>query len=200
MGHWAIAQPTTWRARRCNRPFAASHSRGTKPPFWRANVALGEDKQKTYRNLNVTFLFLSCLSATFALQRGGFCTTWMATWKEPQNSCPARLHPPGTKFSTGIASRVIKSHKPPHHVKAQHLGREHTAVEWYIVSTNAYNHFPRKLPLIKLTNLAWLYCQSFYLTFIPSPFVCILLYKHRNCFNLFRKRNQDCWKRRKEIG
>ena len=117
-----------------------------------------------------------------------------------KKSCPARLYPPGTKFSTGIASRVIKSHKPPHHVKAQHLGREHTAVGLYIVSTNAYNHFPRKLPLVKLTNLAWLYCQSFYLIFIPSPFVCILLYKHRNCFNLFRKRNQDCWKRRKEIG
>ena len=34
--------------RRFNWPFAASHSRGTKPPRWRAKVALGQDKQKTY--------------------------------------------------------------------------------------------------------------------------------------------------------
>ena len=168
MRHQTIARPPTWRGRGSNRPFTASHSRGTKPPCWRAKVALGQDKQKTYKNLNGNFLFLSCPSATFALQRGGFCTNF--------------------------------SHKPPHHVRAQHLGREHTAVELYIVSTNAYNHFPRKLPLVKLTNLAWLYFQSFYLVIIPSPFVCILLYKHRNCFNLFRKRSQDCWKRREEIG
>ena len=31
-----------------NRPFAASHSRGTKPPRWRAKVTLGQDKQKIY--------------------------------------------------------------------------------------------------------------------------------------------------------
>ena len=29
-----------------NRPFAASHSRGTKPPCWNAKVALGQDKQR----------------------------------------------------------------------------------------------------------------------------------------------------------
>ena len=29
-----------------NRPFAACHPRGTKPPYWDANVALGQDKQK----------------------------------------------------------------------------------------------------------------------------------------------------------
>ena len=34
--------------RECNRPIAASHSRGTKPSCWRAKVALGQDKQKTY--------------------------------------------------------------------------------------------------------------------------------------------------------
>ena len=31
-----------------NRPFAASHSCGTKPPCWRAKVALGQDKQRNY--------------------------------------------------------------------------------------------------------------------------------------------------------
>ena len=30
-----------------NRPFASSHSRGTKPPYWRARDAPGEDKQRT---------------------------------------------------------------------------------------------------------------------------------------------------------
>ena len=54
------------------RPFAASHLRGTKPPCWRAKVAQGQDKQKTYMILSGYFLCLSCLSATFALQHGGF--------------------------------------------------------------------------------------------------------------------------------
>ena len=59
-----------------DRPFAASHSRGTKPPCWRAKVALGQDKQ---RKLPFTVIYapvyvfcLSCPNATFALQRGGF--------------------------------------------------------------------------------------------------------------------------------
>ena len=55
-----------------NGPFAASHSRGTNPPCWKAKVALGQDKQ---RNLpfQITYVFcLSCPSANFALQRGGF--------------------------------------------------------------------------------------------------------------------------------
>ena len=55
-----------------NGPFAASRSRGTKPPFWRAKVALGQDKQKAYIILNSNFLCLSCPSATFALQHGPF--------------------------------------------------------------------------------------------------------------------------------
>ena len=55
-----------------NRPFAASHSRGTKPPCWRAKVALGQDKQ---RKLPFKIMYVFCLSypsATFALQRDGF--------------------------------------------------------------------------------------------------------------------------------
>ena len=31
-----------------NRPFAASHSRDTKPPCWRAKEALGQDKQRAH--------------------------------------------------------------------------------------------------------------------------------------------------------
>ena len=62
-----------------NRPFAASHSRGTKPPFWRAKVALKQDKQKTYIILNGKFLFLSCPSVTSSLQHGSFVPReWLA--------------------------------------------------------------------------------------------------------------------------
>ena len=41
-------------------PFAASHSRGTKPPCWRAKVALGQDKQKKlpFQNYCVCLLFV----------------------------------------------------------------------------------------------------------------------------------------------
>ena len=52
-----------------NRPFAASHSRGTKPPCWRP---LGHVKQKASIILNGNFLCLSCPSATFALQDADF--------------------------------------------------------------------------------------------------------------------------------
>ena len=60
-------------------PFAASDSRGTKPPRWRAKVAPGQDKQKTYIIWNGNFLCLSCPSATFALQHGSFVPReWLA--------------------------------------------------------------------------------------------------------------------------
>ena len=55
-----------------NRPFAASHSRGTKPPYWRAKVGPGQDKQRKLP-FKIMYVFcLSCPSATFALQHGGF--------------------------------------------------------------------------------------------------------------------------------
>ena len=44
-----------------NWPFAASHSRGTKPPCWRAKVALGQDKQRKLPfKIMYVFLFV-CL-------------------------------------------------------------------------------------------------------------------------------------------
>ena len=55
-----------------DRPFAAFHSRGAKPPRWDAKVARGQDQQKAYIILNGNFLGLSCPSATFASQHGGF--------------------------------------------------------------------------------------------------------------------------------
>ena len=55
-----------------NSPFAASHSRGTQPPCWRAKVALGQDKQRKLP-FKIMYVFcLSCPRATFALQHGGF--------------------------------------------------------------------------------------------------------------------------------
>ena len=55
-----------------DRPFAAFHSRGTKPPCWDAKVALGQDQQKADIILNGNCFCLSCTSAIFASQRGGF--------------------------------------------------------------------------------------------------------------------------------
>ena len=50
-----------------NRPFAASHSRGTKPLCWRAKVAPGQDKQRKLP-FQIRYVFcLSCPSATSAL-------------------------------------------------------------------------------------------------------------------------------------
>ena len=55
-----------------DRSFAASHSCGTKPPYWRAKVTLGQDKQRKLP-FKIMYVFcLSCPSATFAVQRGGF--------------------------------------------------------------------------------------------------------------------------------
>ena len=55
-----------------NRPFAASHSRRTKRPYWRAKEALGQDKQRKLLFKIMYAFCLSCLSAFFALQHGGF--------------------------------------------------------------------------------------------------------------------------------
>ena len=64
-----------------NGPFAASHSRATKPLGWRAKVALGQDKQiNAYIILDGNFLCLSCPSVAFALHHGGFVPRkWLAT-------------------------------------------------------------------------------------------------------------------------
>ena len=62
-----------------NRPFAARHSRGTKPPCWRAKVTLGQDKQRQLLSKIMFAFCLSCRSATFALQHGGFVPReWLA--------------------------------------------------------------------------------------------------------------------------
>ena len=66
-------------APRVNRPFAASHSGGTKPQCWRAKNRSGTRQIRAYIILNGNFLCLSCPSATFALQHGGFVPReWLA--------------------------------------------------------------------------------------------------------------------------
>ena len=55
---------------RQNRPFAASHSRGSKLPCWRPRHALRQDNERA----DIILLFSP--SASFAPQHGGVCTTW----------------------------------------------------------------------------------------------------------------------------
>ena len=55
-----------------NRPFAAFHSCGTKPPCWDAKVVLGQDKQRILPFKIMYTSCWSCLSSTFASQHGGF--------------------------------------------------------------------------------------------------------------------------------
>ena len=54
---------------RSNRPFAASHSRGTKLPRWRAKVALGQDKQKTYIWYEMVIFFVNLVPVRLLLSR-----------------------------------------------------------------------------------------------------------------------------------
>ena len=49
-----------------NKPFAASYSRGTKPPCWRAKVALGQAKQRQLPFQVMNVFCLSCPCTTFA--------------------------------------------------------------------------------------------------------------------------------------
>ena len=55
-----------------NTPFAACHSRGTKPPCWDAKVSLGQDKRRKLPFKILYAICFSCPSATFASQHGGF--------------------------------------------------------------------------------------------------------------------------------
>ena len=57
-----------------NRPFVACHSRGTKPPCWDANVALGQNQQKAYIIWNGNFLFLKIQTGISRVQGGSLET------------------------------------------------------------------------------------------------------------------------------
>ena len=52
------------------RHFAANHSPGTKPPFWRARVTPGQDKQMRFQ----------CDPYSLAWR---FCTTWITSCEDP---------------------------------------------------------------------------------------------------------------------
>ena len=59
-------------------------SRGTKPPCWRAKVALGQDKQMKLPFQNyVCLLFVLSQWGEFCFPAWRFCTTWMASCKGP---------------------------------------------------------------------------------------------------------------------
>ena len=82
----------------CIRPLAASHSRGAKPLFWRAKVALGQDKQK-----KLPFKIIYAFYCDFCSPAWQFCTRWMASCKGLmfvflQNP----KHKKGCLFSSGI--------------------------------------------------------------------------------------------------
>ena len=84
-----------------NWPFASSHSRGTKPPYWRARDAPGEDKQRT-NHANRFF----CPSASFVLQHGSFVSReWQAAkgLLSHDRVCPCKYF---SQWPTGIVFKM----------------------------------------------------------------------------------------------
>ena len=88
---------TTYWEFNMDRPFAAFHSRGAKPPCWDAKVALGQDQQKADIILNGNFLCLSCPSATFASQHRGFV---LREWKPSKGLLRRHSLHPGCTLAT----------------------------------------------------------------------------------------------------
>ena len=87
----------TYREFNMDRPFAAFHSRGAKPPCWDAKVALGQDQQKANIIFNGNFLCLSCTSATFTSQHGGFIPR---EWKAAKGLLRQHSLHPGCTLAT----------------------------------------------------------------------------------------------------
>ena len=82
----------------CIRPLAASHSRGAKPPCWRARVALGQDKQK-----KLPFEIIYAFYCDFCSPAWQFCTRWMASCKGLMFAFLQNpKHKRGCLFSSGI--------------------------------------------------------------------------------------------------
>ena len=72
-----------------NRPFAGFHSRGTKPAYRDANVALGQDKQRKLPLKIMHAICWFCPKATFASQCAGFVPRG---WKPAKGQSLALLH------------------------------------------------------------------------------------------------------------
>ena len=82
-------QKMNWAWDRNNSPFAASNSRGTKPPGWRAKAALGQDKQKTY-NFKWQFSLLGCVQTDATTPNMVAPTIWellLTCWQWCANRC-----------------------------------------------------------------------------------------------------------------
>ena len=66
-----------------NRPFAAIHSRGTKPPCWGEKVAVGEDKQR----LTAKGLFFDCIGNWNPFKYVLFWLTTGLNWLKCKKLC-----------------------------------------------------------------------------------------------------------------
>ena len=67
-----------------NRPFAASRSRGTKPPCRRPKVALGQDEQrKLHLKSCMPLSFVGLVPVRLLLSSMAVCTMLMASCKGP---------------------------------------------------------------------------------------------------------------------
>ena len=88
------------------------------PLCWRAKIALGKDKQRTYV---ICFFCLVPVRLFFSSKAGFVLREWLAAkglFVRPVTQNLSVQHDwthlgPRTKVPTGIASRIIKSHKPP---------------------------------------------------------------------------------------
>ena len=90
-----------------NRLFAASHSRGTKPPRWRAKVVLGQDKKKTcYILLNGNFSLFFLSQCDFCSPVRRFCTTWMASCKGSIRPCSHQCYACANASANAHANEV----------------------------------------------------------------------------------------------
>ena len=84
------------------RPFAASHSRGTKPSCERVKVALGQDKQgKLPFTCKIMYVFCSSCPSAFALRRGDFVPR---QWQDAK----------GLKDLAGSSPRILANEGPGH--------------------------------------------------------------------------------------
>ena len=84
------------------RPFAASHSRGTKPSCEKVKVALGQDKQRKLPfTCKIMYVFCSSCPSAFALRRGDFVPRqWQAA--------------KGLKDLAGSSPRILANEGPGH--------------------------------------------------------------------------------------
>ena len=84
-------------------PLQLAYSRGIKPPYWRAKVPLGQDKQRKLPFKIMYAFYLSCPSATFALQHGGFAPRELLAAKGQLIDCYSYLEEAWQYIRTQLA-------------------------------------------------------------------------------------------------